>query len=135
MIVAGCNDCHTEEGETAAWAAAKVREWYPAQQTERTDFAQAFASASQGQPQAETMLAEVADVTFVLTPPRMATQALFLLDACDERRCLGGGGETLVVENLTPGSRYSFRVSGEGADGPIWSKPTRFNTAGATARR
>jgi hypothetical protein len=39
------------------------------------------------------------------------------------------------LENLTPGSRYSFRVSGEGADGPIWSKPTRFNTAGSTARR
>jgi len=43
-----CNDCHTAEGEDAAWAAARIEEWYGSERTSLPHFSEAFARAADG---------------------------------------------------------------------------------------
>ena len=56
-----CNGCHTKQGEDAAWAAAKVREWYGEPDDAKAwHWAPAIAAGREGEPEGEQLLSEVA---------------------------------------------------------------------------
>jgi len=44
-----CNDCHDKPAETPAWAAERIREWYPNSRSDNPHFANAIAAARQGE--------------------------------------------------------------------------------------
>lgn len=49
---------------------------------------------------------DVSDLSVTLTPEPGHDMAVFLLDACDEARCLDGGDLTAGASNLPPGTYY-----------------------------
>ena len=53
-----CNGCHQDQD--AAWAAERVREWFPEGRSGKPDRAEAIAAAWSGDPEAETKLSAVA---------------------------------------------------------------------------
>lgn len=54
-----CNNCHTAEGEDAAWAAQKIREWYGDTRPGEPPFGPALAFGQQAAPGGLELLAEV----------------------------------------------------------------------------
>lgn len=54
-----CNDCHTKEGEDAAWAAAAIKKWYGPKRPNDPHYARALDAAWRGQPDAVSKIADL----------------------------------------------------------------------------
>jgi tetratricopeptide (TPR) repeat protein len=54
-----CNDCHTKEGEDAAWAAEAIKKWYGPKRPNDPHYARALDAAWKGQPDAVSKIADL----------------------------------------------------------------------------
>jgi tetratricopeptide (TPR) repeat protein len=54
-----CNDCHTKEGEDAAWAAEAIKKWYGLKRPNDPHYARALDAAWKGQPDAVSKIADL----------------------------------------------------------------------------
>lgn len=72
-----CNNCHDKPAEDAAWAAAKVVEWYGAQRRGDPHWAPALAAGRAGQPEGEALLREL--LRKPTTPAIVQATACYLL--------------------------------------------------------
>jgi predicted CXXCH cytochrome family protein len=73
-----CNDCHTKEGEDAAWAADWVRRWYGDKRPDDPHFASALQAARRTAPEGESLLLEA--VARATTPDIVRATAIELLN-------------------------------------------------------
>jgi tetratricopeptide (TPR) repeat protein len=56
-----CNQCHTKSEEDAAWAAARIVEWYGDKRPDDPHWAHALHAAQRGEPDGEELLRELLD--------------------------------------------------------------------------